>query len=126
MRGPETDYGEVGEGLPVFDLLYLTVRVLFEYTDLSSDDELVEACTKTELIFSFDDLRGAGQCALGIFSHPRVKLAIETAQKILQCLPDFVEAAGKLIDPDFKGHDHARQIHEAARSVADESDAGDE
>lgn len=28
---------------------------------------------------------------------------------------DFVEAAGKLIDPDFKGHYLARQIHEARR-----------
>ena len=28
---------------------------------------------------------------------------------------DFVEAAGKLIDPDFKGHHLARQIHEARR-----------
>lgn len=28
---------------------------------------------------------------------------------------DFVDAAGKLIEPDFKGHYHARQIHEASR-----------
>ncbi len=28
---------------------------------------------------------------------------------------DFVDAAGKLIDPDFKGHHIARQIHEARR-----------
>jgi hypothetical protein len=28
---------------------------------------------------------------------------------------DFVEAAGRLIDPDFKGHHLARQIHEARR-----------
>ena len=28
---------------------------------------------------------------------------------------DFVEAAGKLIDPDFKGHHLAREIHEARR-----------
>ena len=30
---------------------------------------------------------------------------------------DFVEAAGKLIDPDFKGHHLARQIHEARQSL---------
>jgi hypothetical protein len=28
---------------------------------------------------------------------------------------DFVEAAGRLIDPDFKGHHLARQVHEARR-----------
>ena len=28
---------------------------------------------------------------------------------------DFVESAGKLIEPDFKGHHVARQIHEASR-----------
>ena len=28
---------------------------------------------------------------------------------------DFVDAAGKLIDPDFKGHYPARQVHEAHR-----------
>lgn len=35
---------------------------------------------------------------------------------------DFVDAAGKLLDPDFNGHDHARQVHEAARDLARESD----
>lgn len=39
---------------------------------------------------------------------------------------DFVDAAGKLIDPDFKGHDHARQVHEAARDLAGESERGDD
>jgi hypothetical protein len=39
---------------------------------------------------------------------------------------DFVDAAGKLIDSDFNGHDHARQIHEAARDFASESDSGGE
>ena len=28
---------------------------------------------------------------------------------------DFVEAAGKLIEPDFNGHDIARQVHDALR-----------
>lgn len=31
---------------------------------------------------------------------------------------DFVDAAGKLIEPDFKGHYVARQIHEASREKA--------
>lgn len=39
---------------------------------------------------------------------------------------DFVDAAGKLIDPHFNGHDHARQIHEAARDLAAESNGGGE
>ncbi|GEM_PF-6175928 len=39
---------------------------------------------------------------------------------------DFVDAAGKLIDPEFKGHDHARQIHEAARDLAKEAGSGEE
>ena len=39
---------------------------------------------------------------------------------------DFVDAAGKLIDPEFNGHDHARQIHEAARDLANQAAGGDE
>lgn len=39
---------------------------------------------------------------------------------------DFVDAAGKLIDPEFSGHDHARQIHEDARDLAKEAASGGE
>ena len=34
---------------------------------------------------------------------------------------DFVDAAGKLIDPTFKGHHQARAVHEARMEVARES-----
>ncbi len=37
---------------------------------------------------------------------------------------DFVDAAGKLVDPEFEGHYHARKVHEAARELAKESESG--
>ena len=67
------DYGEVSKGLPLVDLVRLMIHVLFDYTKLESIVEMEEACSKLELLLSFDDLRDAGSLeTLGPFSCPRV------------------------------------------------------